>query len=184
MPVRGAPELKIALGHFRLFRLIRGSSPVVSDLLKLNLLLCAIVVFFYTLQVSFRHVREPAAFFTLEGALLLLPIACLATIILTFLAAIIWFWQRPKRLKIRPDMLVLRTDLDQTFFSEITIPWRSIRQIEVTYKRIFNDIEFETRVEITTSRGLKHFILLDDLLVDNSEASFINAVQTFAPWSA
>jgi tRNA A-37 threonylcarbamoyl transferase component Bud32 len=180
----GHAELRTALGNFRLFKTIRQSSPVFSTLLKLNLLFFAMVVFFFTFQIASSEQTLNTTYLEFVAVGRLLPTVILATVVLVLLAALLWLSQRPKRLKVLPNMLVLRTDLNAAFFSELIIPWQTVERVELTHKKFLTASEVDTRVEISTAFGVKHFIALDDLLVDNSEASFINAVRTWAPWAA
>ena len=180
----GHAELQHTLGNFRLFHSVRQSSPVLSSLLKLNLLLSAMVVFFFTFQIASTGDKLFETFLDMVTVGRFLPTVILATVILAFLAGLLWLSQRPKRLKVFPHILVLRTDLNETFFSELTIPWQSVEKVRLTHKKMVGNNEVDTLVEISTALGVKHCIPLDDLLVDNSEAAFINSVRTWAPWAA
>jgi tRNA A-37 threonylcarbamoyl transferase component Bud32 len=180
----GHAELTTALGNFRLFKTIRQSTPVVSNLLKLNLLLFALAIFFYTFQTGASEKTLAATYLEFVAVGRLLPQVIVATVVLAVLAGVLWLSQRPKRLKVLPNMMVLRTDLNTDLFSELVIPWRSVEKIELTHVKFLGSSEVDTRVEISTALGVKHCVPLDDLLIDNSEASFINAVRTWAPWAA
>jgi len=180
----GHAELQQTLGNFRLFRSVQQSSPVLSSLLKLNLLLSAMVVFFFTFQIASSGDKLFEAFLDMVTVGRFLPAVILATVALAFLAGLLWLSQRPKRLKLFPNMMVLRTDLNESFFSELTIPWQSVEKVRLTHKKLVGASELETRVEISTALGVKHYVPIDDLLVDNSEAAFINSVRTWAPWAA
>jgi tRNA A-37 threonylcarbamoyl transferase component Bud32 len=180
----GHAELTTSIGNLRFFRKVKQSAPVLSTLLKLNLMVCSMVVFFFTFQIASSDTLRRDTFLGLETVGGFLPIVIVVTAYLTVLAGVVWFSQRPKRLKVLPNMLVLRTDLNQDFFSELVIPWQTVERVELIHKKLLGASEIETIVQISTALGVKHFIPLDDLLVDNSEASFINAVRTWAPRAA
>ncbi|MBS1991556.1 MAG: serine/threonine protein kinase [Cyanobacteria bacterium SZAS LIN-3] len=180
----GHAELQRTLGNFRLFRSVKQSSSVLSTLLKLNLMLSAIVVFFFTFQIASTGDKLFETFLDMVTVGRFLPAVILATVALAFLAGLLWLSQRPKRLKVFPHMLVLRTDLNETFFSELIIPWQTVERVRLIHRKLVGSNELETNVEIGTALGVKHHIPIDDLLIDNSEAAFINAVRTWAPWAA
>ncbi|MBS1999596.1 MAG: serine/threonine protein kinase [Cyanobacteria bacterium SZAS LIN-2] len=180
----GHAELQRTLGNFRLFRSVKQSSSVLSTLLKLNLMLSAIVVFFFTFQIASTGDKLFETFLDMVTVGRFLPAVILATVALAFLAGLLWLSQRPKRLKVFPHMLVLRTDLNETFFSELIIPWQTVERVRLIHRKLVGSSELETNVEIGTALGVKHHIPIDDLLIDNSEAAFINAVRTWAPWAA
>ncbi len=180
----GHAELTTAMGNFRFFKTVRQSTPVFSSILKLNLLLFAMVVFFFTFHVASSEKGLASAFIEFRYIGVLLPYVIASTVGLAILAGVLWLAHRPKRLKVLPNMMVLRTDLNADLFSELIIPWQSIEKIELKHANFLGSSEVDTRVEISTALGVKHSVPLDDSLVDNSEASFINAVRTWAPWAS
>ena len=175
-------QLHTTLGNFRIFKTVNLKKAGFSSVFKANILLFAVIGIFYGFTMSTNVSTKEA--FSLLVVGWFLPVAIIAATVLTALALLLWYSRKPKRVKILANMIVLRTDLNPSFFSELVIPWQSIEKVVLTDNSVFSVNDNELGVEISTALGVKHFIPMDDLLVDNSQASFITAVRTWAPWAA
>lgn len=173
-------ELCLRLAAIRIYRRLDRPSVFFGTFLKANLAFISILVFYCTYHICSSPERLQSAWL---GPVLLgasLPFVLTLTNLLLFVTAGCWLLEKPKRLRIMSDRLVLHMELSAELFAEIVIPWSSIEKIEL--KRLFRFTpEKEAHVVITTALGTNYSLRLDDMLVDNSQAAFLNAINTWAP---
>lgn len=167
-------ELLYRIGPMRIFRRLDYSSGFFFNLFKLNLLFWGILMVALILQ----GVITPADAF--DRSRIVLVGTTIFSLFCCFTALLVTIGYKPKRLKVRPEALIIGVQITDDVFSEFTLPWKAIARVEIKpVKRLGLD---ETQsVVICTALGVKYVVSIDDLLTDNSEASFVNAVQTWAP---
>ncbi len=168
------------LGSLVVYKRLDQLSNFVGTLFKLNLLFFVAVVFYCTFQVcsSREGLRSSWLGPPLLGAVL--PAILMLTMVFLAFAGILWFLEIPKRLKVLSGGLALRCDITGDVFIELALPWASLESINFLELSRFNSVK-ESFVEIRTIFGIKHLVRHSDLLLDNSEASFLNSIATWAP---
>ncbi|CAN5240120.1 hypothetical protein BH11CYA1_BH11CYA1_04860 [soil metagenome] len=173
-------EICLRLAALRIYRKLDQRSVFLGTFLKTNLAFLAILVFYCTYNICSSPERLPASWFgpLLLGASLPAVLIITATFVLVTLG--LWVLEKPKRLKVLPSMMVLRMELTEELFAEIVIPWSSVDKIELKRLNRFTP-DKELHLVIKTALGASYTLRYDDLLMDNSRASFLNAVQTWAP---
>lgn len=173
-------EICLRLAALRIYRKLDQRSVFFGTFLKTNLAFLAILVFYCTYHICSSPDRLQTSWW---GPIILgacLPAAIAITALLVVVTLGLWVLEKPKRLKILPSMMVLRMELTDELFAEIVIPWSSIDKIELKHLNRFTP-DKELHLVIKTALGVSYTIRYDDLLVDNSQASLLNAVQTWAP---
>ena len=173
-------EICARLAALRIYRKLDQRSVFFGTFLKTNLAFLAILVFYCTYNIcsSPDHLRTSWFGPMLLGASL--PAALILTAVLALVTLCLWVLEKPKRLKVLPTMMVLRMELSDELFAEIVIPWSSVDKIELKHLNRFTP-DKELHLVIKTALGVSYTLRYDDLLMDNSRASFLNAVQTWAP---
>lgn len=175
-------EVCLQLGNLTIYRRLGQFSSFLGTLFRFNLLFFAAVVFYCTYQlcssgdgISSSWLGPP-----LVGAIL--PALLVLTTVFLAFAAFLWFLEIPRRLKVLDSGrgLMLRIDITGDVFAELLLPWSSLAEIQFVEQARVNPVK-ETFLVIKTVFGLKHYVRQSDLLLDNSEASFLNAVATWAP---
>ncbi len=173
-------ELCLRLGAIRIYRLLGQPSVFVGTFLKTNLIFLTLLVFYCTYHTCSSPERLAQIWL---GPILLgacLPAVLTLTGLLVTLTLGLWLVEKPKRLKITPSQMVLRMQLSDELFAEVAIPWSTVDTVELKRLRRFTP-EKDLYVVIKTALGTSYSLRYDDLLVDNSEAAFLNAVTTWAP---
>lgn len=168
------------LGSLVVYKRLDQLSNFVGTLFKLNLLFFVAVVFYCTFQIcsSREGLRSSWLGPPLLGAVL--PAILILTVVFLAFAGLLWFLEIPKRLKVLRGGLALRCDITGDVFVESALPWTSLESISFLELSRFNSVK-ESFVEIKTIFGIKHLVRQSDLLLDNSEASFLNSIATWAP---
>ncbi len=173
-------EMCLRAGAIRIYRLLGQPSVFVGTFLRTNLIFLTLLVFYCTYHTCSSPERLAQVWLgpVLLGACL--PAILTFTGLLVMLTLGLWLLEKPKRLKILPSQMVLRMQLTDELFAEVAIPWNTIDTIELKRLRRFTP-EKDFYIVIKTALGSTYSLRYDDLLVDNSEASFLNAVNTWAP---
>lgn len=173
-------EICLRLAALRIYRKLDQRSVFIGTFLKTNLAFLVILVFYCTYHICSSPDRMHASWL---GPIILgacLPAVIAITALLVAVTLGLWVLEKPKRLKILPSMMVLRMELTDELFAEIVIPWSSIDKVELKHLNRFTP-DKELHLVIKTALGVSYTIRYDDLLMDNSQASLLNAVQTWAP---
>ncbi len=173
-------ELCFRLGAIRVYRLLGQPSVFVGTFLRTNLIFLTLLVFYCTYHTCSSPERLAQIWL---GPMLLgacLPAVLTLTGLLVMLTLGLWLVEKPKRLKVTPSQMVLRMQVSDELFAEVAIPWNTLDSVELKRLRRFTP-EKDLYVVIKTALGTSYSLRYDDLLLDNSEASFLNAVTTWAP---
>ncbi|MBP9091088.1 serine/threonine protein kinase [bacterium] len=173
-------EICLRLAALRIYRRLDQHSVFFGTFLKTNLAFLAILVFYCTYNICSSPDRMGSSWFgpVVLGACL--PAVLTITSLLVLVTLGLWILEKPKRLKVLPSNMVLRMELTDELFAEIVIPWSSVDKIELKHLNRFTP-DKELHLVIKTALGASYILRYDDLLMDNSRASFLNAVRTWAP---
>lgn len=173
-------EICLRLAALRIYRRLDQRSLFFGTFLKTNLAFLAILVFYCTYNICSSPDRMDSSWFgpVVLGACL--PAVLTITSLLVLVTFGLWILEKPKRLKVLPSNMVLRMELTDELFAEIVIPWSSVDKIELKHLKRFTP-DKELHLVIKTALGASYTLRYDDLLMDNSQASFLNAVRTWAP---
>ncbi|MDP3508473.1 MAG: serine/threonine-protein kinase [Candidatus Melainabacteria bacterium] len=173
-------EICLRLAALRIYRKLDQRSVFFGTFLKTNLAFLAILVFYCTYNICSSPDRLYDLWFgpVVLGACL--PAVLTITSLLVLVTLGLWILEKPKRLKVLPSNMVLRMELTDELFAEIVIPWSSVDRIELKHLNRFTP-DKELHLVIETALGARYTLRYDDLLMDNSRASFLNAVRTWAP---
>jgi len=173
-------EMCLRVASMRVYRLLGQPSVFVGTFLKTNLLFLTILVFYCTYHTCSSPERLAQVWL---GPLLLgacLPAILTFTALLVIITLGLWLVEKPKRLKLMPSSMVLRVQLSDELFAEFTIPWATVDSVKLVRHGRFRP-EKELFIVIKSALGTNYSLRYDDMLTDNSEASFLNAVSTWAP---
>lgn len=173
-------EICLRLAALRIYRRLDQRSVFFGTFLKTNLAFLAILVFYCTYNICSSPDRMGASWFGPMALGACLPAVIVITSLLVLVTFCVWILEKPKRLKILPSNMVLRMELTDELFAEIVIPWSSVDRIEMKRLNRFTP-DKELHLVIKTALGASYTLRYDDLLMDNSRASFLNAVNTWAP---
>lgn len=173
-------EICLRLAALRIYRRLDQRSLFFGTFLKTNLAFLAILVFYCTYNICSSPDRFHSSWFgpVLLGACL--PAVLTITSLLVLVTLGLWILEKPKRLKVLPSNMVLCMELTDELFAEIVIPWSSVDRIELKHLNRFTP-DKELHLVIKTALGASYTLRYDDLLMDNSRASLLNAVRTWAP---
>ena len=171
-------ELSFRLGGVRVYRRLYQKTSFAKQFLWLNIGFWAVFLIYLTyLQALGIGMPQPGGFVAQFSLLLLLVFMAIPA---SLTALYVSQSARPRRVKLLSRHLVIWAPVTAGSFSEISIPWSDISQVEVKSAKRF--LLPETRCLLIQTRwGLVHKIPFEDVLVDNSEAGFFNRLEVFAP---
>ncbi|MBI5176158.1 MAG: hypothetical protein HY986_24960, partial [Candidatus Melainabacteria bacterium] len=171
-------ELGFRLGGVRVYRKLYQKNSFARQFLWLNIGFWAVFLIYLTyLQAVGIGLPQPGGFVAQFSLLLLLVFMAIPA---SLTALYVSQSARPRRVKLLSRRLVIWAPVTADSFSEISILWSDISQVEVKPAKRF--LLPETRCLLIQTRwGLLHKIPFEDVLVDNSEAGFFNRLEVFAP---
>lgn len=176
-----AVESCFRMGTFAIYRRLDQMSNFMGTLFKFNLFFFAAVVLYCTFQVCTVGDALHSSWLGPPLLAAVLPTIIAITVFLLIGAGFVSFLELPKRLRIMPWGMALRVDLTEDVFAEIDLPWSNIVSVKFSDLSRFNSVA-EPYVVIETIFGVKHFVRQSEMLLDNSEASFLNSLATWAPY--